>query len=289
MDKHRKRILYRILSIILLLICIVCLGLLLVPMIAQSNSDREIVYNIAEYTKKAEEVPDDEAEVILSKAKEYNAKLLRTGSLYSNVDDDDYNSLLRVNDNVMGYINIPSVNIHLCLYHNTDEETIEKGVGHVKSTSLPTGDETAYTILIGHRGVPTNRLFTDLDKVVIGDIFTITVLNRVFKYEVTDIQTILPYQIEDMKFEQGKNKVSLMTCTPYGVNTHRLVVTGVLIDTDVTLKNKSVLELSQHEETDVIHTDIPFEPAIFVFIGFVILFIVYFIVDTIKRKRGRHK
>ena len=129
-------------------------------------------------------------------------------------------------DGIMGYIEIPKIDLRLPIYHGTDEETLAKGVGHVESTALPIGGDFTHSVLTGHRGLPSARLFTDLDQLEPGDQFYIHVLDEILAYEVDEINTVLPDELDKLMAIPGRDLVTLITCTPYGVNTHRLLVRG---------------------------------------------------------------
>ena len=130
---------------------------------------------------------------------------------------------------IMGYIEIPKINVRLPIYHGTSEEVLQQGVGHVESTALPIGGEFTHAVLTGHRGLPSARLFTDLDRMKVGDRFYIYVLDQVLAYEVDEINTVLPDELQELQTVEGRDLVTLVTCTPYGVNTHRLLVRGTRV------------------------------------------------------------
>ncbi len=183
----------------------------------------------------AEEDPDDYAEA-WRLAQEYNESLsgdpvhdpFIPGSGY--VLPENYLECLNLDGSgVMGYIEIPKISVRLPIYHGTSEEVLEKGVGHVESTSLPIGGDYTHAVLTGHRGLPSAKLFTDLDQLEIGDQFYIHVLDQVLAYEVDKINTVLPDELEELRSIEGQDLVTLVTCTPYGVNTHRLLVRGTRI------------------------------------------------------------
>ncbi len=141
--------------------------------------------------------------------------------------DEEYESCLNLGgDGVMGEIAIPSINVHLPIYHGTADEGLQKGVGHLQGTSLPIGGESTHCVLAGHTGLPTTRIFDSLDQVQIGDIFTLSVLGETLAYRVCDIQVVLPDESDSLAVQEGRDLVTLVTCTPYGKNTHRLLVTG---------------------------------------------------------------
>ena len=131
----------------------------------------------------------------------------------------------------MGYIEIPAIHVSLPIYHGTDEATLQIASGHIAGSSLPVGGENTHAAVSGHTGLPSARLFTDLDKLSEGDTFTITVLNQSLTYEVDQIRTVLPEDTSELAFVEGADYCTLQTCTPYGINTHRLLVRGKRIET----------------------------------------------------------
>ena len=176
---------------------------------------------------------------ILLKAHEYNSMLFQSnGALVDGMNgsggilsDESYNSILSQGDTgIMGSINIPKIGVDLPIYHGTSDEVLSNGVGHVQDTSLPVGGESTRCVLTGHRGLPNSKLFTRLDEVKEGDLFFLNVFGETLAYKVGDIQVIKPEEVEVLDIEEGKDLVSLITCTPYGLNTHRLVVTGERVE-----------------------------------------------------------
>lgn len=147
--------------------------------------------------------------------------------------DEEYDDLLNVTgDGVMAYISIPVIDVELPIYHYTNEETLKKGVGHLPGSSLPVGGENTHTVLSAHRGLPSAKLFTDLNLLECGDAFYIHVLDQTLKYEVDQILTVLPEDTESLAASEKNDYVTLVTCTPYGVNTHRLLVRGHRVEYD---------------------------------------------------------
>lgn len=159
----------------------------------------------------------------MEEAKEYNRRLFQKLEL----QEVKYENVLNLsNDGIMGSIEIPKISLNLPIYHGTSEEVLSKGIGHLKESSFPVGGENVHSILTGHRGLPSAQLFTRLDELEQEDIFFVRVYNEVLTYRVKDIKVIEPEDIEVLEIQEGKDMVSLITCTPYGLNTHRLVVTG---------------------------------------------------------------
>lgn len=144
-----------------------------------------------------------------------------------------YDTLVIDESGVIGYVKIDKIGVEIPVYHGTSDEVLGKGVGHLKGSSLPVGGETTHSVLSAHRGLPSARLFTDLDRLEMGDTFQIIVLDQVLTYQVDQIKTVTPREIDDLKIEQGMDYCTLFTCTPYGINTHRLLVRGVRIETIV--------------------------------------------------------
>lgn len=157
--------------------------------------------------------------------------------------DEEYESLLNTGDDeMMGYVEIPSINVLLPVYHYTSEEVLAKGVGHLYGSSLPVGGENTHTVLTGHSGLMTAKMFTDLEKLEEGDTFIINTMGEELFYEVDEINVVLPYQIEDLSIEDGQDLATLVTCTPYGVNSHRLLVRGHRIQAEEKTENEKVMQ-----------------------------------------------
>ena len=157
-------------------------------------------------------------------ARRYNEGLYREPGVNRN---SDYPELLNPFKNgIMGYIEIPKIDVMLPIYHGTEDVVFEKGVGHIYGSSLPVGGTSSHCLLAGHRGLPGAKLLTELGKMEVGDVFYIYVCERTFIYQVSEVMVIKPEDTENLRIREGKDRVSLITCTPYGINTHRLVVTG---------------------------------------------------------------
>ena len=186
---------------------------------------------VATYQQMIENSSTASIEDTLTKANEYNEVLLNSLTSVSSdkisvLSEESYNKILNIGNGIMGSIEIPSINVNLPIYHGTSDEVLSVGVGHLNGTSLPIGGINTKSILTAHRGLPSAKLFTRLDELVEGDLFFIRVLNETLAYKVNDIQVIDPEDVAGLEIEEGKDLVSLITCTPYGLNTHRLVVTG---------------------------------------------------------------
>ena len=174
---------------------------------------------------------------------DYNQSLLDRGNPYllSPEQTEEYNGLLDVTGTgVMAYIEIPTINVSLPLYHGTSETVLQVAAGHLEWTSLPAGGESTHMVLSGHRGLPSAKLFTDLDKMVVGDRFMIHVLDQTLTYEVDQIHIVYPNETEQLLIQESKDLCTLVTCTPYGVNSHRLLVRGHRVANDATAVNVRV-------------------------------------------------
>lgn len=216
-------------SILIIIIFLIGLSLLLYPSVGIYINHRRASETVKEYSKITSEMSKEEVEEILSAAEEYNKRLFETSdSFYVPSLVEGYESALDITGTgIMGYLNIESIGVELPIYHTVDEMVLQIGVGHLPGTSLPVGGPSTHAVLSGHRGIPSSKLFTDLDKVQIGDTFTITVLDRVLTYKVDQIKTVLPRDVSDLQIVPGMDYCTLLTCTPYGINTHRLIVRGV--------------------------------------------------------------
>ena len=220
-------------TIFLVLILIVGLSLLLYPTFANYWNSFTQSRVLAGYIEQLAVMDDDQYQQIWNDAKLYNASLLHrvNNFILSDEQREEYNALLNVGGNeVMGYIEIPSINVSLPIYHGTDEGVLAVGVGHLEWTSLPVGGESTHCVLSGHRGLPSARLFTDLDQLKEGDYFMLNILDETLTYEVDQIRIVEPEEVDKLTIIEGRDLCTLVTCTPYGVNSHRLLVRGHRVD-----------------------------------------------------------
>lgn len=189
---------------------------------------------IASYAESVAKIDNNLYESMLAEAQAYNARLLESEQLWALTpeQEQEYNSILDVSGTgIMCYINIPKINCSLPIYHGTDEGVLQIAVGHIPDSSFPVGGEGTHAVLSGHRGLPSARLFTDLDQLIVGDTFLINVLDDVLTYEVDQILIVEPYDMSAVCVEPGKDYCTLVTCTPYGINSHRLLVRGHRVET----------------------------------------------------------
>lgn len=217
------------LTLFLVIVLAVGLGLVAYPSISNWWNSQFQTKAIRNYNSNVAKLSDDEYEKIISDAEQYNEELAQTGIKWTMTDaeKEEYNRELSIDESgIMGYINIPKINVYLPIYHGTSTEVLKTSIGHLEGTSLPVGGKTSHCVLSGHRGLPSATLFSNLDKLVEGDTFTLTILNETLTYQVDQIRIVLPDDISSIQLEEGKDYCTLLTCTPYGVNTHRLLVRG---------------------------------------------------------------
>ena len=213
--------------------------MLLYPTATEYFNSRDQGRAIVSYEAVLSNMSEVDASAMLDEARTYNEKLATRGAMVWNPDEEEmaeyWSLLVPLKDNfgMMGHIEIEKLGVDLPLYHTVDEAALQVGVGHIPGSSLPVGGESTHAVLSGHRGLPTSKLFTELDKMQEGDLFSIFVLNQQMVYEVDQIRVVLPNEVSELRIEEGKDLVTLVTCTPYAINTHRLLVRGHRIDYDV--------------------------------------------------------
>ena len=220
-------------TFILILVLLAGLSLLLYPSVSDYWNSFHQTQAIASYAENVATLDQARYDALWEEAKAYNASLLGRSNAYllSEAQRAQYDELLDVSGlGVMGYIEIPSIGCSLPVYHGTEESVLQIAVGHLDWTSLPVGGASTHCVLSGHRGLPSAKLFTNLDKLVEGDVFMLRVLDEVLTYEVDQILIVEPQEVAALQIVEGKDYCTLVTCTPYGVNTHRLLVRGHRIE-----------------------------------------------------------
>ncbi|MBP3647955.1 MAG: class C sortase [Clostridia bacterium] len=226
MKKKKKS---RMATVLLMFAFLAGMALLLYPSVSDYwNSFRQSQV-IANYAEELSHIDDERYQQFIDDAREFNANLLKRTNEYRLDEEqlEQYEQLLNVSGiGAMGYIEIPSIACTIPIYHGTSDAVLQIAVGHLEWTSLPVGGESTHCVLSGHRGLPSAKLFTDLDKVMVGDLFMLRILDEILTYEVDQILIVEPHVTENLLIEPGKDYCSLVTCTPYGINTHRLLVRG---------------------------------------------------------------
>ena len=223
----------KLINIFLILALVAGLSLLLYPTVSDYWNSLHASQAVASYDQAVKSMDEGKYGELLQRAGQYNRDLFLRGSLFALTDEEreDYNSQLDIDGSgVMGYIEIPTIKVSLPIYHGTSDDVLQVAVGHLEWSSLPVGGESTHCVLSGHRGLPSAKLFTNLDQLAEGDLFVIRTLDEVLTYEVDRILIVLPSELQALAAEEGKDLCTLVTCTPYGVNSHRMLVRGHRVD-----------------------------------------------------------
>lgn len=261
----------KITTIIMILFFFMGLIILLYPSISDFHNQKVQSKSVVDYEALLEQNKIDYTKE-LEEATSYNKKLNSLKSPFVNSHEltKYYNTSLNINDNgMMGYLTINKIKVELPIYHGTDETVLSRGVGHIEGSSLPIGGKSTHSVLSAHRGLPTSTLFTDLNKLEIGDTFTIKVLDQTLTYQVDKISVVKPNEISNLKVEKGKDYVTLVTCTPYGINTHRLLVRGIRIENIV--DNSEYVTTDSFKISNLVVTPLVVIPIIFILLIIIIL------------------
>lgn len=264
------------------------LSLLLYPMFSDMWNKYRNAQLITKYEEAVETLSDDNYEKLWQEAKEYNAqhKVNHIVDAFSEETEYElshpYDTILDPNgDGLMGSIEIPKIGVKIAIYHGLSKTVLEKGCGHVEGTSLPIGGKGTHAALAAHRGLPSAKLFTDLDQMEKGDIFVLNILGKKLAYEVDQIKVVLPEEAQELDIVEGEDYVTLVTCTPYGVNTHRLLVRGT--------RTEYVEEIEEQVTAMETEKTAGFDPKVFLMAGlgvfFVSVMILYFV--TRRKKEGK--
>lgn len=284
MMKHKNKKL-KIKDIIRIIVLLIALCVLLYPSVSSYLDAKNSSKVVSDYDKRSEELSKKEKNKMLRAARAYNRELLGNIELQDPFSSDKkqidqrYASLLNVDGNgMMGYIRIPSIKVELPIYHGTSENVLQTGVGHFEGTSLPIGGKSTHTVLTGHRGLPTKTLFTNLDKLKEGDVFYIKVLERTCAYQIDQILTVLPSNTKELSITPGKDYATLVTCTPYAINTHRLLVRGHRI---------SYRDANKKQADQKITPELPFTVRVLILtvLILIVLFIIAKIIGKIRRRK----
>ena len=257
-------------TIILILVLVVGLSLMLYPSFSNYWNDLRQTKAIANYDRVVADMSDEDCSHLFEDATRYNEALrnIRFPLMYYD-EVPGYDNLLNIDGNgIMGYIQIEKIGVELPIYHGIDETVLQVAVGHIEGSSLPTGGESTHCALSAHRGLPSARLFTDLDKLEIGDVFTLTVVDRVLTYQVDQILVVEPENIEPLYVKEGEDYSTLVTSTPYGVNSHRMLIRGTRIENE-----KQLLDIRVTADASIIDPIVvaPFVAAPILLVLFILL------------------
>ena len=220
-------------TVILILMLLAGLSLLLYPSVSDYWNSFHQSQAISQYSEKVKNLDKETRKKMWEDAQRYNQRMKGQNKDYTLSEEEkaEYESMLNVDLNgIMGYVEIPKINCSLPIYHGTTASVLQTAIGHLEWTSLPVGGESTHCVLSGHRGLPSAKLFTNLDKLNEGDIFMLRVMDEVLTYEVDQILIVEPQQVEALRIVEGKDYCTLVTCTPYGINSHRLLVRGHRIE-----------------------------------------------------------
>ncbi|MCI8729664.1 MAG: class C sortase [Lachnospiraceae bacterium] len=227
-ERGKKRKGPSISTILLVVILLAGISVMLYPSVSDWWNSMHSTQAIANYVGTVEDMTKEEKERIFDAARAYNESL--APGIHFNLTEAEYAEYEKVLDitsnGIMGYIQIPSIDVNLPIYHGTEESVLQIAVGHIAGSSLPVGGRGTHCILSGHRGLPSAKLFTDLDKLGEGDIFTLTVLDQTITYKVDQIRIVLPEEVDELSIVKKRDYCTLVTCTPYGINTHRILLRG---------------------------------------------------------------
>ncbi len=276
----KKKWMSRLMTLLIVVVFVAGLSFLLYPTASNLWNQAHQSRAIATYTEQVEKLDDSSNKEMLKAARKYNKELLKKADHWklSKKDKKKYESLLDVSGTgIMGYIEIPKIDCSLPVYHGTDEGALQIAIGHLEGSSLPVGGKSSHCVLSGHRGLPSARLFTDLDQMEEGDTFILNILGHKLAYEVDQIKVVLPEEMSDLEIQEGKDLCTLVTCTPYGINTHRLLVRGHRV---------KYVETKVQEQKEVSKPKTDTRPVIVGAVaGAVVLFIIIFAV----RRRRKHR
>ncbi|MCQ2514636.1 MAG: class C sortase [Ruminococcus sp.] len=264
-------------TVIFALIFLAGLSLMLYPTVSNYINSMHQSEAIATYADVIAKLDQRTYKDMWDEAVEYNKRLAKEEFNFnpSKAEIEEYNGILDVmGTGIMAYIEIPKINVSLPIYHSTEENVLQVGIGHIAGSSLPVGGESSHCVLSGHRGLPSAKLFTDIDKLIDGDEFTIVTLDESLTYEVDQILTVLPAEVDKLLIEDGKDYCTLVTCTPYGINTHRLLVRGHRIT-------------KEEKEIHVVAEAIQIEPKLVAVAIALPILIVWVAFTTTKRKKKR--
>lgn len=232
----KKKLKEKLSFLIFVIMIILGIAIILYPVISNHLSKINYQEIIDNYDFKVAKQKNSYNEQLVNEARKYNSSLtsLNITDVFQNQigqSSSEYFSVLNVDNNgMMGYISIPKIDVKIPIYHGTSSDILQKGVGHLEGSSIPIGGENTHTVLSAHRGLPSSRLFTDLDQLKVGDTFYIHILDEVLAYRVNQVLVVEPSDIDFLQIVKGKDYVTLVTCTPYAINTHRLLVRGERIE-----------------------------------------------------------
>ena len=271
----------RITAILLVAVLLAGLSLLLYPLISNYWNSIHQSQAIAAYMDDVSELDDSAYVALWEEAQDYNSLLDDENRFFPDEEEQQqYEHLLSIsNDGIMGYIEIPSIDVTLPIYHGTSEEVLQVAIGHIEGSSLPIGGPSTHCVISGHRGLPSSRLFTDIDQLSEGDLFTLLVLDETLTYEVDQIRIVEPDDTSLLEIEEGEDLCTLVTCTPYGVNSHRLLVRGHRVENQ---EAAGILRIT----ADALMIDSRFVAPVLA-VPILLVVVLFMVLRPLKRKKRR--
>ncbi|MGN1458528.1 MAG: class C sortase [Acutalibacteraceae bacterium] len=284
----KKRIKRRLPLLFILILLMMGVGLFMYPKVSNWISVYTAKTEICSYDKAVQQLDNTDKDKLIKEAQEYNKALAKNDG--NKLKKFNYDRILSISGS-MAYIDIPKINVYIPIFHGTNDEELEQGVGHMKGTSFPVGGESTHSVIAGHTGLPTAEIFTDIDQLVKGDIFYIHVLDEILAYKVDQIKVVLPDETDDTQIFQGEDYVTLLTCTPYGINDHRLLVRGTRIpydkqDNDIV--NNMPVQNNTTEDRIPIDTILTYAIIGLSIIVVMIILLVLFVPERKKHKKKSH-
>ena len=230
----------KVINLILVITFIAGLSLLLYPSVSNYWNSLHQTKAIASYNEEVTKLDSTAYDKILSEARDYNEKAKERNGRFELTEEEkeEYNKVLDITGTgIMAYIEIPSIRVTLPIYHGVDDTILQVAAGHLDWSTLPIGGDSTHCVVSGHRGLPSAKLFTEIDRLITGDIFMFRVLNEMYTYEVDQIRIVEPEEIDDLLITEGEDYCTLVTCTPYGINSHRLLVRGHRVENGIDISS----------------------------------------------------
>lgn len=249
---------------------------MLYPVISSMMNSGKAQVVITDYSDTIADNSNNKNQELIDEARKYNSNLSSVNIVdaFSNPkedESDEYRNILNINENgMMGYLSIPKIDIKIPIYHGTSNEVLQKGVGHFEGSSFPVGGKGTHAVLSAHSGLPSARLFTDLNQLRVGDMFYIYILDQVFAYKVDQVLVVEPSDVEALELQKGEDYVTLVTCTPYAVNTHRLLVRGTRVEYSPEVLESILVQKTLAKDEIILYVSLGF---VFVVLLFVIFFV----------------
>lgn len=281
----------------IVLIFIAGIGTMSYPLVSSIINNIDSRNNVEEYTKTTKKMSSEKTLEMFKQAEEYNHSLTNNVIITDPFDKEAYEKIganyektLNVDGNgLIGYIDIPKINVYLPIYHGTTEDILAKGAGHLQNTSLPIGGESTHSVISAHTAYPGETFFDYLTDMEEGDEFFVHVLDRVLKYEVDSIKVVLPEETDDLRVIKGEDHVTLLTCTPYSVNTHRLLVRGKRVEYDDSKYITTGASAASFGDDGIFFLGykVPYWAAAMIIVGFIALVVIIVIIRLKRTKKKK--